>query len=167
MRKISKRSSMSYSTMNINNTKLSNEIKIIKRNIENNTHEVYEDQKIKRITSWRKSRNKFCKNLIYNILSFGILHIISLFYPRLYIKLYCNPWQAKECDYFLVEDINDNVILCPLERKKDKSIKNDFNNKNDLIDENNNNNVEYNNNIKNVKYTFEYKLITYEYDEKK
>ena len=158
------RRSITFDRINIDNIKLSNEIKLIRRNLENNTHEVYEDQKIKRITSWRKSQSKFCKNLIYNILTFGILHIISLFYPRLYLKLYCNPWQAKESDYFLVEDINGNVTLCPLERKRDKSIQNDFNDKNDLIDANNINNE--NNNIKNAKYIFEYKSINFEYIEK-
>ena len=33
-----------------------NEIEIIRRTLENNTHEVIEDTKLKRITSWRKSR---------------------------------------------------------------------------------------------------------------
>ena len=62
-----------------------NEIKIIKRTLDNNTHLVLEDTKLKRITSWRKSEIKFKKNLIFNILSFGILHIISLIYPNIYI----------------------------------------------------------------------------------
>ena len=77
-----------------------NKIKFIKRTIENNTHEVIEDSKLKKITSWRKSKKKFLNNLIYNILSLGTLHIISLFYPNLYLKLYCNPWPPKECDFF-------------------------------------------------------------------
>lgn len=77
-----------------------NNIKFIRRTIENNTHEVFEDIKLKSITSWRKSKTKFLKNLIYNILTFGILHIISLFKPNLYLKLYCYPWPAKECDFF-------------------------------------------------------------------
>ena len=93
--------------------KLSNEINIIKRGLENNTHEVIEDTKLKRITSWRKSKSKFIKNLIFNILSLGILHLISLFYPNLYVKLYCNPCPAKECDYFLVENIYSKLTLCP------------------------------------------------------
>ena len=42
----------------------SNEIKIIKRTLDNNTHDVLEDTKLKRITSWRKSEVKFKKNLI-------------------------------------------------------------------------------------------------------
>ena len=80
--------------LNVKNTSLefrnnldSNEIKIIRRTLENNTHEVIEDAKIKRITSWRKSEVKFKKNLIFNILSFGIVHLISLFYPNIYIKI--------------------------------------------------------------------------------
>ena len=153
----------------LNNVKISftNEIKLIKRTFENNTHEVYEDLNIKKITSWRKSQNKFMKNLTYNILSFGILHLISLFYPRLYIKLYCNPWTAKECDYFLVENIFGEAILCPIQKKRDKFIKNDLSlkNKSDLFDDTNIKS-EFNNNLKNVKYCFEYESITYEYNEK-
>ena len=34
-------------------------IKLIRRTIENNTHVVIEDTKIKNITSWRKSKKKF------------------------------------------------------------------------------------------------------------
>ena len=98
----------------------SNEIKLIRRTLENNTHEVYEDLNIKKITSWRKSQNKFMKILIYNILSFGIVHLISLFKPRLFIKLYCNPSPAKECDYFLIENIYGEAILCPIRKKRGK-----------------------------------------------
>ena len=146
---------------------LSNEIKLIRRTNENNTHEVFEEQKIKIITSWRKSENKFRNNLIFNILSFGILHLISLFYPRLYIKLYCIPWPAKECDYFLVENIYDEVELCIIQRKREKLNQNEFStkNRNNLVDDDNINN-EYNNNLKNSKYSFEYKSMKYEYIEK-
>ena len=77
-----------------------NQIKLIKRTLENNTHVVIEDTKLKNITSWRKSQTKFLQNLIFNILSLGMLHIISLHYPKLYLKLYCNPWPPKECDFF-------------------------------------------------------------------
>ena len=143
----------------------SNEIKLLRRTLDNNTHEVYEDLKIQKITSWRKSRNKFMKNLIFNILSFGLLHILSLLYPRLYIKIYCNPWPGKECDYFLVENIYGEAILCPIQKKRDRTIKNkSLFDKNDLIDSNIK--VEYNNNVKNLKYIFEYKSMKYEYIEK-
>ena len=82
---------------------LENDIQLIKRTLENNTHEVNEDKKIKKVTSWKKSRKKFLKNLKYNIISFGILHLISLFHPKLYIKLYCIPSLVKESDYFLLK----------------------------------------------------------------
>lgn len=78
-----------------------NNIRIIRRTLENNTHIVIEDSKLKNVTSWRKSQTKFMKNLIFNILSLGILHIVSKYYPKLYLKLYCNPRPAKECDFFL------------------------------------------------------------------
>ena len=34
-------------------------IQIIKRNLNNNTHEVIQDLKIKNVTSWRKSKKNF------------------------------------------------------------------------------------------------------------
>ena len=98
-----------------------NNIKIIRRTLENNTHIVIEDTKLKNVTSWRKSESKFLKFLIFNILSFGILHIISLFKPKLYLKLYCNPWPPKECDFFLVENIYGNYTLCAKIHKKSKN----------------------------------------------
>jgi hypothetical protein len=162
-----KRKQKHINEFNIDKISFSNEIKLIRRTLENNTHEVYEDLNIKKITSWRKSQNKFMKNLIYNILSFGILHLISIFHPKLYIKLYCNPSPAKECDYFLIENIYGEAIICPIQKKRGKYLDNElsFMDKNNLID-NNNIKSEYNNNFNNLKYSFEYKSVTYEYDEK-
>ena len=125
---------------NTDNNVLENNLQLIIRTLENNTHEVIEDKKIKKITAWRKSRNKYLKNLKYNIISFGILHLISLFHPKLYIKLYCIPSSVKESDFFLLENIYDETILCSINRIQD-------NNK--------------------TIYNFEYKNIKYEYNEEK
>ena len=146
----------------------SNEITIIKRTLENNTHIVLEDIKLKRITSWRKSKAKFLNNLIYNILTFGILHLFSLHYPNLYIKLYCNPWPAKECDYFLVENIYGQLTLC---LKIHKKINNQLNSNTDISKDNittslDNINLKYEyNSSKKSNYSFIYKSITYLYNE--
>ena len=146
----------------------SNEINIIRRNQENNTHEVLEDKKLKRVTSWKKSEKKFKQSLIFNILSFGIVHLISLFYPKFYIKLYCIPWQAKECDFFLVENIYGNLTLCKLKYKKNKNLIIDSNRIKDTnsLSIDNKLKKEYNNMIKHTTYSFEYKSCMYEYDEK-
>ena len=148
-----------------------NSIKFIRRTIENNTHEVFEDIKLKSITSWRKSKTKFFKNLIYNILTFGILHIISLFKPNLYLKLYCYPWPAKECDFFLVENIYGELTLCTKIYKKAKN-NNDINFSSDLSKDNivsssiiNHNNKFENYLTRNLTYSFKYKSVTYEYKE--
>ena len=160
----------SLSNKNNNNKEIQkdnheNNIKFIKRTLENNTHEVIEDTKIKNITSWRKSETKFLKILIFNILSLGILHIVSLFYPKLYLKLYCNPRPPKECDYYLVEDIYGEFTLCENIHKKSNNYEFDLMNNNisssSLI------------NLKNklesyitktLSYSFKYKSVTYEYD---
>ena len=121
--KKSKKSKSSHKKeINVNN--LDNEIKIIKRTLKNNTHLVLEDTRLKSISSWRKSHKKFTQNFIFNFLSFGILHLISLYYPQLYIKLYCNPWPPKECDFFLVENIYGEVTLCTKKYNAQKFTKN-------------------------------------------
>ena len=146
-------------------------IKIFRRTLENNTHEVLEDTKIKKVTSWRKSQKKFFQSLIFNIFTLGIIHIISLFYPNLYIKLYCNRRKPKECDFFLVEDIYGKLTLCKKIYKKDKtqnniSFSSDIS-KEPIISSSLSN---YNNKLrkyltKNLTYSFIYKSVTYEYNE--
>ena len=163
-----KKSNLKNSKTFFRNESASNEIKIIKRTLENNTHDVIEDTKLKRITSWRKSDIKFKKSLILNIFSLGILHIISLFFPNIYIKLYCIPWPVKECDFFLVENIYGKLTLCEriYRKNKNSNLKN-----NNLIKENGSqsntdyNKTKFNNIINNVIHSFEYKSCLYEYDE--
>ena len=141
-------------------------INIFRRTLENNTHEVIEDTKIKKVTSWRKSQKKFFQSLILNILTLGIIHIISLFYPNLYIKLYCNQREPKECDFFLVEDIYGKFTLCKKIYKKDKTQNNLSPNieKQDIISSSLlNKSKKYL--TKNLTYSFIYKSVTYEYDE--
>ena len=144
-------------------------IKIIRRTIDNNTHEVIEDTKIKKITSWRKSQKKFLQSLIFNVITLGIIHLISLFYPILYIKLYCNRRKPKECDFFLVEDIYGNLTLCKKIYKKDKTqSKVNFSSqasKDGIMSSSNYNGKLTRYLTKNLTYSFQYKSVTYEYDE--
>ena len=144
----------------------SNEIELRRRTSENYTHEVIEDTKLKRVTSWRKSQSKFLKNLFYNIISFGILHLVSLFYPKLYIKLYCNPSPASECDYFLVENIYGKLTLCPnICKKKDiEELNMPLQEKSELSLIEKKSKIDF---TKTLLYSFVYKSNVYEYDEKK
>ena len=146
-------------------------IKIFRRTLENNTHEVIEDTKIKKVTSWRKSQKKFFQSLILNILTLGILHLFSLCYPNLYIKLYCNRRKPKECDFFLVEDIYGQLTLCKKIYKKDKT-QNNINFNSDSTKEgimssslSNYSGKLKKNFTKNLTYSFVYRSVTYEYDE--
>ena len=95
-----------------------NEINFLKRTIDNYTHEDISDKKIKKITSWRKSQKKFLSVLILNLITFGLLHLISKSYPKLYLKLYCNICHPKYSDFFLVEDIYGNCKLCQSKKTK-------------------------------------------------
>ena len=144
-----------------------NEIQFIKRTSKNYLHKVIEDEKIVRITSWKISTIKFYRTLFFNIITFGILHIFSLYYPKLYIKLYCNPCNTpKECDYFLVEDIYRIFTLCKKIQKKNTQNNNYFSNSsNSYI--NLNTKTEYSYLYKHLTYSFEYKSVIYEYDEEK
>lgn len=106
-----------------------NEINFIKRTINNYTHDDISDKKIKKITAWRKSKKKFLSVLVLNLLTLGILHLISKIYPKLYLKLYCNICSPQNSDFFLVEDIYGQYKLCQTKKqKKNLSIK-DFQNK--------------------------------------
>ena len=103
-----------------------NQIKFFKRTIDNYTHEDISDKKIKKITSWRKSKKKFLSVLIINILTFGLLHLISKCYPKLYLKLYCNNCPPKNSDFFLVEDIYGKCQLCQTQKSKKNLVKNNL-----------------------------------------
>lgn len=118
----------------------------------NYTHTVNTDSQINLISTWRKSKIKFNINLIKNIFTFGILHIVSLFRPKLYLKLYCKPCSPKESDFFYIEDIDGYSTLCKSIYKRPK-----------MMNLSNNNNNEFNLS-RNV--TFEYNTVKYEYDEK-
>ena len=89
-----------------------NEINFFRRTKDNYTHEDISDKKISKITSWRKSQKKFLSVLILNIITLGILHLISKFYPKLYLRLYCNNCSPKHSDFFLIEDIYGECTLC-------------------------------------------------------
>ena len=162
--------SITINNEEINFPNQENKIRFIKRTLENNTHEVIEDTKLKNISTWRKSEKKFFENLIFNILSLGILHIISLFYPNLYLKLYCKPWPPKECDFFLIENIYGEFKLCTKIYKKDKN-KNNNNYNYDFSKEKivTSSYINFYNNCsyltKNLTYSFQYKSQTYEYNE--
>ena len=82
------------------NEKNDSKIEIQRRTNKNYTHMVNIDSKIVSITAWRNSKLKFRLNLITNILTLGILHIFSLFNPKLYIKLYCKESLPKNSDFF-------------------------------------------------------------------
>ena len=106
-----------------------NEINFIKRTINNYTHDDISDKKIKKITSWRKSKKKFLSVLILNLLTLGILHLISKCYPKLYLKLYCNICSPQNSDFFLVEDIYGQYKLCQTKKQKKVISIKDFLNK--------------------------------------
>jgi len=117
----------------------------------NYTHTVSIDSQINLISTWRKSQIKFNMNLMKNIFTLGILHIVSLFHPKLYLKLYCKPCSPKESDFFYIEDINGHSTLCKSVYRRPKM----------MITSNNNNDFNLSKNV-----TFEYNAVKYEYDEK-
>jgi len=128
-------------------------IKVKKRTNENYTHIVNIDSKIISVTTWRKSRMKFRLYLILNFLTLGLLHIISLFIPKLYLKIYCNQSLPSNSDFFLIEDVYNNFTLCKTIYKKSSNSK--MNNNNDHNNDKNNDDITI---------LFEYKFTKYKFD---
>ena len=139
-----------------------NELKVQQRSIENYTHYVDTDYKIKEVTSWRRSSAKFKISLIFNVLTLGIIHLISIFKPKLFIKLYCNKSHPTNSDYFLIEDTYGYYTLCKrifnknlnLGKKSSSFSFENFSSSSHIL------------NCINKRYLlFEYNHIKYEYDE--
>lgn len=135
--------------------KNTSKIRIKKRTKQNYTHIVNIDAKIITITTWRKSKLKFRLNLIINFMTLGIFHIISLFIPKLYIKIYCKQSLPTNSDFFLIEDIYNNFTLC-------KTI---YNKSSKRKMSNNSNTQNYSkNNDNSLSISFEYKFTKYKFD---
>ena len=75
----------------------------------NTTHDNLVDMSISNITLWKVDKNKRIFEIILYIISFGIIFILEIFFPKLTIKLRCKPAYIEDAEY--VEVIN----------KKDKS----------------------------------------------
>ena len=135
------------------------EIRIIKRTKDIFSHDSFIDDSIINVTSWRKSKTKFRYVLVFNILSFGILHILSRMYPTIYLKLYCKPSLPLKSDFFLIENKFGKKILCSLLIKKVKSKTNKISN--NKLNNNINQSIIYNQII-----FLEYNHTKYKYNEK-
>ena len=92
-------------------------ISLEKRSNENNTHENIVDDSIKEITCYKLSLKKRLLSLLLEILTLGILFIISYLSVKVYLYLNCIPSEASDCDYFLVIDSDKNFNLCKTNRK--------------------------------------------------
>ena len=144
-----------------------NEIELIRRTKDNYTHNVFEDLIIEEITTWKTSQKKIGNYYLYNILSFGIIYIVTKFKPLLFIKLYCIPSAPKEAEYFLVKNIYGEYKLCIKQNKKiiqmqdNHNISEDISNQHILgITTNNNPNVN-----DQLLIGFDYNSKFYEYNE--
>ena len=134
------------------NLKNDSKIEIQRRTNENYTHTVNIDAKIISVTTWRKSKLKFRLNLITNIFTLGILHLYSLFNPKLYLKIYCKQSLPRNSDYFLVEDIYKNFTLCKTIYSKSSKRKVSYASNSQ------------NNRKNNLSISFIYKSVKYQYD---
>jgi hypothetical protein len=143
-----------------------NEIELIRRTKNNYTHNVFEDLIIEEITTWKASEKKLGNYYLYNILSFGIIYIVTKLKPLLFIKLYCLPSTPKEADYFLVKNIYGEYNLCAKQNRKYIQIQENHNIHEDLsesilgITTNNNSNVN-----DQILIGFNYNSKFYEYNE--
>ena len=113
-----------------------NEIELIRRTKDNYTHEVVQDINIEEITTWKTSEKKLGHYYLYNILSLGIVHILSKYNPLLFLKLKCIPSVPKEAEYFLVKDIYGEYQLCNKETKRNNQNHSNGNISDDISNEN-------------------------------
>ena len=81
---------------------------MLRRSKENNTHSNILDDRISEITVWSLNPNKKKKAILLYFLSCGILYIISLLNPKIYLSLNCDPCDIKEADYCLIKCSEDN-----------------------------------------------------------
>lgn len=144
-----------------------NEIELIRRTKNNYTHNVFEDLIIEEITTWKSSQKKLGNYYLYNILSLGIIYIVTKFKPLLFIKLYCIPSSPKEADFFLVKNIYGEYKLCVKQNKKNIQMQENHNMNEDLSNEcilgiTTNNNINANDQIL---IGFNYNSKFYEYNE--
>ena len=112
-----------------------NEIELIRRTKDNYTHEVIQDTNIEEITTWKISEKKLGHYYLYNILSLGIVHLLSKYNPLLFLKLNCIPCIPKEAEYFLVKDIYGEYQLCVKESKRNNRNHSNGNTSDDINNE--------------------------------
>ena len=147
------------------NIKNENEVKLFRRTKENYTHEVLKDRNIKEITTWKRTKTKICYCIFYNILTCGIISIISKYRPLLFIKLYCTSSIPEEADYFLVKDIYGEYKLCKKEIKRNKYISSNWEISEDLSKEYIPGIISNNKNISTQMIGFYYNSNFYEFSE--
>ena len=135
------------------NEKNVSKIEILRRTKKNYTHFVNIDSTIFSVTTWRKSKFKFRLNLITNFLSLGILHLIALLNPKIYLKIYCKESLPSNSDFFLVEDIFQNFTLCKTIYRKSSKKQSSYISNQQNIDK-----------IVNVNIFFVYNSMKYKYD---
>ena len=143
-----------------------NEIELVRRTKDNYTHDVIQDLYIEEITTWKTSKKKLGNYYLYNILSCGIVHLLSKYNPLLFIKLYCTPSIPKEAEYFLVKDKYGRYHLCIKENKRNNPSALNDNISDDISNEvilgiTTNNQTNLNNHI----IGFNYESKFYEYNE--
>ena len=147
------------------NIKNENEVELFRRTKENYTHEVLKDRNIKEITTWKRTKTKLCYCIFYNILTCGIISIISKYRPLLFIKLYCTSSIPEEADYFLVKDIYGEYKLCKKEIKRNKYINSNWEISEDLTQEYIPGIISNNKNISAQMTGFYYNSYFYEFSE--
>ena len=93
---------------------LLSKIPFLKRTVINNTHSNTVDDNISEITVWEinQRKNRFAKVLY--ILSFGIVYILTLYYPKLYIYLICDPCEILSAEYCLITNKEGEDTLCKI-----------------------------------------------------
>ena len=83
----------------------------------NTTHDNLVDMSIENITLWKVDKNKRIFEIILYILSFGIIFILELFYPKITFKLRCKPAYIDEAEYVQIINKRGKTKLIKLTKE--------------------------------------------------
>lgn len=111
----------------------------------NTTHDNLVDMSIESITLWKIDKNKRIFEIILYIISFGIVFILELFFPKITFKLRCKPAYIEDADYVQIINKRGKAKLIKLIIEnfggkeielQNLAIKDNYNSKEDEDDEN-------------------------------
>ena len=106
----------------------------------NTTHDNLVDMSIEKITLWKKDQKKRICEIILYFITFGIIFILELFFPKLTLKLRCRPSYIDDAEYVEVKNKKGKTDLIELNTEVSGGMEIEMQNL-EIKEENNNENT--------------------------